>query len=201
MNEQSFEDAVSRICEKDGDYDAEAYYFVRESLDRTVRALGREDAKDRHVTGRELCEGIRDHALEQFGPLSLLVLSQWGVFETAAPNHTSPQPRADIPLFSSFMFPFSYAGMDRIRFEGSGPPVGPLSARLGADSPSERAGSLAEPVPFRKRARKTACGGAGRVVFSAPRTRVAVPPGVPNLRPNQPPHPPRAAVPPGPHPQ
>ena len=83
MNEQSFEDAVSRICEKDGDYDAEAYYFVRESLDRTVRALGREDAKDRHVTGRELCEGIRDHALEQFGPLSLLVLSQWGVFETA----------------------------------------------------------------------------------------------------------------------
>ena len=83
MNEQSFEDAVSRICEKDGDYDAEAYYFVRESLDRTVRALGREDAKDRHVTGQELCAGIRDHALEQFGPLSLLVLSQWGVFETA----------------------------------------------------------------------------------------------------------------------
>ena len=83
MNEQSFEDAVSRICEKDGDYDAEAYYFVRESLDRTVRALGREDAKDRHVTGQELCEGIRAHALEQFGPLSLLVLSQWGVFETA----------------------------------------------------------------------------------------------------------------------
>lgn len=83
MNEQSFEDAVSRICEKDGDYDAEAYYFLRESLDHTVRALGREDAKDRHVTGRELCEGFRDYALAQFGPLSLLVLSQWGLFETA----------------------------------------------------------------------------------------------------------------------
>ena len=83
MNEQSFEDAVMRICEKDGDYDVEAYYFLRESLERTVRALGREDAKDRHVTGRELCEGFRDHALGEFGPLSLLVLSQWGVFETA----------------------------------------------------------------------------------------------------------------------
>ena len=83
MNEQSFEDAVMRICEKDGDYDAEAYYFLRESLDATVRALGREDAKDRHVTGRELCEGFRDRALAEFGPLSLLVLSQWGVFETA----------------------------------------------------------------------------------------------------------------------
>ena len=83
MNEQSFEDAVMRICEKDGDYDTEAYYFLRESLDATVRALGREDAKDRHVTGRELCEGFRDRALAEFGPLSLLVLSQWGVFETA----------------------------------------------------------------------------------------------------------------------
>lgn len=83
MNEQSFEDAVSRICEKDGDYDAEAYYFLREALDHTVRVLGREDAKDRHVTGRELCEGLRGYALEQFGPMSLLVLSQWGVFETA----------------------------------------------------------------------------------------------------------------------
>lgn len=83
MNEQSFEDAVARICEKDGDYDPEAYYFLRESLDRTVRALGRADAKDRHVTGRELCEGIRERALESFGPLSLLVFSQWGIFETA----------------------------------------------------------------------------------------------------------------------
>ena len=83
MNEQSFEDAVMRICEKDGDYDAEAYGFLRESLDAAVRALGREDAKDRHVTGRELCEGFRDRALAEFGPLSLLVLSQWGVFETA----------------------------------------------------------------------------------------------------------------------
>ncbi len=72
-----------RICEKDGDYDAEAYYFLREALDRTVRALGRDQGANRHVTGRELCEGLRDHALEEFGPLSLLVLTQWGIYETA----------------------------------------------------------------------------------------------------------------------
>ena len=32
MNEQSFEDAVMRICEKDGDYDAEAYFAVNSLL-------------------------------------------------------------------------------------------------------------------------------------------------------------------------
>ena len=83
MNEQSFEDAVNRICEKSPDYDAEAYYFLREGLDRTTRKLGREQGPNRHVTGRELCEGLRDYALEEFGPLALLVLTQWGLYETA----------------------------------------------------------------------------------------------------------------------
>lgn len=83
MNEQSFEDAIGRICEKVPDYDAEAYYFLRDGLDRTVRALGREGAEDRHVSGRELCEGLRDYALDEFGPLALLVLTQWGLYETA----------------------------------------------------------------------------------------------------------------------
>ena len=32
---------------------------------------------------RELCEALRDHALEEFGPLALLVLTQWGVYETS----------------------------------------------------------------------------------------------------------------------
>ncbi len=83
VNDQSFEDCVSRICDKNGDYDPEAYWFLREGLDRTTRRLGRDAGKDRHVSGRELCEGLRDYAIEQYGPLALLVLTQWGVYETA----------------------------------------------------------------------------------------------------------------------
>ncbi len=83
MNDQSFEDTVMRICDANGDYDPEAYWFLREGLDRTVRALGRDGAKNRHVSGKELCEGLRDYALDQFGPLALLVLTQWGVYETS----------------------------------------------------------------------------------------------------------------------
>ena len=32
-----------------------------------------------HVSGQQLLEGIRAHALEQFGPLTLMVLEEWGV--------------------------------------------------------------------------------------------------------------------------
>ena len=83
VNEQSFEDAVCRICEKSADYDAEAFYFLREGLDRAVRKAAAEDPERRHVSGRELCEALRDYALSEFGPLALLVLTQWGVYETA----------------------------------------------------------------------------------------------------------------------
>ena len=89
MNDQSFEDAISRICEKNADYDAEAYYFLREGLARTAEKLGREPGSKpgRHVSGKELCEGLRDYALEEFGPLALLVLTQWGVYATADFGH------------------------------------------------------------------------------------------------------------------
>ena len=83
MNEQSFEDAVCRICENGADYDAEAFYFLREGLDLAVRKAAEKDVERRHVSGRELCEALRDHALAEFGPLALLVLTQWGVYETA----------------------------------------------------------------------------------------------------------------------
>ena len=83
MNEQSFEDAVCRICENGADYDAEAFYFLREGLDLAVRKAAEKDPERRHVSGRELCEALRDHALEEFGPLALLVLTQWGVYETS----------------------------------------------------------------------------------------------------------------------
>lgn len=83
MNEQSFEDAVERIVSVHPEYSPEAYAFLRDGLDWASEKLGRNQAKDHHLTGRELCEGLRDYALLQYGPLALLVLMQWGVFETS----------------------------------------------------------------------------------------------------------------------
>jgi len=36
----------------------------------------------RHVTGKELLEGIREYALKQFGPLAMFVLNEWGIHRT-----------------------------------------------------------------------------------------------------------------------
>ena len=35
------------------------------------------------MTGQELCEGARDLALQQYGLLARLVLSQWGILSTS----------------------------------------------------------------------------------------------------------------------
>lgn len=80
MTPDSFDLAVDGICEADDRYAPDAYYFLREALDFTVKSLvEKEKGKPRHVSGRELSFGIRDYANEQFGPLAALVLEQWGM--------------------------------------------------------------------------------------------------------------------------
>ena len=41
-----------------------------------------EAATQRHVTGQELCEAIRQFALEQYGYMAKLVLGNWGMHAT-----------------------------------------------------------------------------------------------------------------------
>ena len=81
MQTQSFEDAVEQIVAKDPRYEREAYFFVREALDHTQRMIGKAPKKHeiRHVSGQELLKGIREYALQQFGPMTLTVLEEWGI--------------------------------------------------------------------------------------------------------------------------
>lgn len=69
-------ETLENIVKDDGRYDIEAYLFVHEVIGSMMKALKRR----RHITGRELLEGIRVHALREFGPLSRDVLEHWGVF-------------------------------------------------------------------------------------------------------------------------
>ncbi|MDH3981671.1 MAG: hypothetical protein OES84_02085 [Kiritimatiellaceae bacterium] len=77
MNTPSLSDLLDPILKKDLRYSAEAYIFVREGLDFTVRKLD----KPRHVSGQELLDGMREHALKEYGPVSKRVLSEWGINE------------------------------------------------------------------------------------------------------------------------
>jgi uncharacterized repeat protein (TIGR04138 family) len=76
----SFQDTVAEICKKDPRYQQDAYFFLVEALDVTVKKI-RKDQPDhgRHVSGRELLEGIKEYALDEFGPLTHTVFAEWGL--------------------------------------------------------------------------------------------------------------------------
>lgn len=80
MQEINFEQTLERILRKDRRYQREAYLFVREALDYTQRIVTKNGKEPlRHVSGQELLGGIRAYALQQFGPMTLTVLAEWGV--------------------------------------------------------------------------------------------------------------------------
>jgi uncharacterized repeat protein (TIGR04138 family) len=79
----------SAIRAKAGPFPQEAFQFVRDGLAHTVRFIhgeGQADPepapKERHVSGQQLCLGLRDYALQQYGMLARTVLSRWGIRKT-----------------------------------------------------------------------------------------------------------------------
>ncbi len=78
-----FSETISVICKEDPRFRRDAYNFVRLGLDQTVKELRRKDPsraeKSRHVSGPELLDGLKNYALEQFGPLAKTVLNAWGI--------------------------------------------------------------------------------------------------------------------------
>jgi uncharacterized repeat protein (TIGR04138 family) len=77
---------IHLIRKEDPRFEKQAYLFIRDGLEHAVKELKKRDAVrakvSRHVTGRELSEGLRDYALEQYGPLAKTVLNSWGLSET-----------------------------------------------------------------------------------------------------------------------
>ncbi len=70
---------VKQVAKEDSRYKFDAYLFVFEALDFTVNNIVKER---RHVTGKELLEGIKQHAWKQFGPLAKMVFNLWGIYRT-----------------------------------------------------------------------------------------------------------------------
>ncbi len=92
--------AFRELLRQDRRYRPEAYDFVWEALNFAHEELNMGTAKpseagdapeapraehkpERHVTGQELCEAIRQYALRQYGLLAKTVLNSWGVSSTS----------------------------------------------------------------------------------------------------------------------
>jgi len=71
-----FQQSLDRIRAIDVRYDREAYCFLRDALEFTLKRRG--DSRS-HVSAMELLEGFRLHAIEEFGPMARTVLDYWGV--------------------------------------------------------------------------------------------------------------------------
>jgi uncharacterized repeat protein (TIGR04138 family) len=76
---------IDQVIEEQGLYPYEAFEFVRRGLTYTVEqvhaALTDPDAS-RHVSGQQLCEGLRQYALMQWGLLARTVLQRWNIRRT-----------------------------------------------------------------------------------------------------------------------
>ena len=79
------------VLAKAGPFPPAAYVFVQDGLRFTVRRFQEERAAtaglggldgSEHVTGQQLCLGLRDYAIDQYGMLARAVLEQWNIRRT-----------------------------------------------------------------------------------------------------------------------
>lgn len=67
-------------------YPVGAFHFVRQGLDFTVNRLHKNpesmSEEQRHVSGRDLTEGLRDFAVEQYGRMARTMLARWNIHRT-----------------------------------------------------------------------------------------------------------------------
>ena len=84
MQPFDYNEILDQILEKDDRYHRDAYYFIREGLDYTQHKLAKEaeGKESRHISGQELTNGLRQYAIDNFGPMTKALLNEWGVNST-----------------------------------------------------------------------------------------------------------------------
>ena len=81
---------IERIFSDDGRYPLEAVAFVREGLSYTVEKCHssslqpkEEPIPHRHISGSQLCEGLRELAQKRWGLMARQVLKHWNITSTS----------------------------------------------------------------------------------------------------------------------
>lgn len=84
MNDIKFREAVDKIVNEDPRYAPEAYEFISKAVVFTMLNLGRDKSANHHVTGKELLEGFRQYAIQEFGPMAGEILKSWGLTDSTS---------------------------------------------------------------------------------------------------------------------
>ncbi len=88
MRRDEFADRIKQLVRDDPRYHPQAYHFVADAVSYTAKKMREnEPTASRHIRGQELLDGIREYALDRFGPLTLDVLDDWGVRRTEDFGH------------------------------------------------------------------------------------------------------------------
>jgi len=111
MSQDAFVDAIDRIRNRDPRFRREAYVFLLTALEFVVRSL----PEPRHITGRELLDGVALMAKQQFGMMAPAVFAEWGVqsstdigemvFQLVEARLLGKQPEDSMQDFEGFDLP------------------------------------------------------------------------------------------------
>lgn len=77
-------DTLEQAIRADGRYAIPAFEFLLRGLEYTAEHVHgpRKSRRSRHVSGEQLCEGLREYALKRWGFLATVVLEHWGIRST-----------------------------------------------------------------------------------------------------------------------
>src|SRR6266513_1192105 len=80
MQKFGFAEAFDSMVASHARYEREAYIFLRDSFYFTTKQHKKAKGTTvRHVSGPELLEGVRQYALQEFGPMVVTVFDNWGI--------------------------------------------------------------------------------------------------------------------------
>ena len=85
MNLDHFSATVDAIIGRDPRFERDAYLFVRDALEFTTKQIRKKSGSSSaspaecHVSSQQLLEGMRQYALQQYGPMVPTVFEHWRV--------------------------------------------------------------------------------------------------------------------------
>lgn len=75
---QFAEEILEQLRDRYPRFHGKAYLFLLSALHSVLEGL----EEPRHISGEELAQGVRELALERYGPMARTVLEHWGIHST-----------------------------------------------------------------------------------------------------------------------